>query len=59
ASVYARLGEVDKALAVLEDLLSAPAQFSPQMLEHHFRLRPIQDDPRFKALMDREKDRVF
>jgi serine/threonine-protein kinase len=59
AAVHARLGEADQALAVLEDLLSAPALFAPNMLEGHFRLRPMQDDPRFKALMDRERDRVF
>ena len=29
------------------------------MLEDHFRLRPIQDDPRFQELMDRERDTVF
>jgi hypothetical protein len=59
AAVHARLGEVEEAVAALEELLSAPARFAPNMLEDHFRLRPIQDDPRFKALMDRERDRVF
>jgi tetratricopeptide (TPR) repeat protein len=60
AAVYARLGEVDEALEVLEDLLNAPAsRFAPNVLENHYRLRPIQDDPRFRALMDRERDRVF
>jgi serine/threonine-protein kinase len=59
AAVHARLGEVAESLEVLEDLLSAPSRFAPNMLETHFRLRPIQDDPRFKALMDRERDRVF
>ena len=59
AAVHARLGEVEAALEVLEDLLSAPSRRPPTMLEDHFRLRPIQDDPRFKALMDRERDRVF
>ncbi|MCK5653414.1 MAG: hypothetical protein KAJ42_18645, partial [Gemmatimonadetes bacterium] len=59
AAVHARLGEVDEALEVLEDLLSAPARFAPNMLEDHFRLRPIQDDPRFQALMDRERGKAF
>jgi hypothetical protein len=59
AAVHARLGDVDEALEVLEDLLSAPCRFAPNMLEDDFRFRPIQDDPRFKALMDRERDRVF
>jgi tetratricopeptide (TPR) repeat protein len=59
AAVHARLGEIDQALEALEDLLSAPSSFAPNMLEDHFRLRPIQDDPRFQALMDRERDRVF
>jgi TolB-like protein/Tfp pilus assembly protein PilF len=59
AAVHARLGDVDEALEVLEDLLSAPSSFPPTVLEDHFRLRPIQDDPRFQALMDRERDRVF
>jgi serine/threonine-protein kinase len=59
AAVYARLGEVENALEALEDLLSAPSWFSPYRLEDEFRLRPIRDDPRFRALMDRERDRVF
>jgi serine/threonine-protein kinase len=59
AAVHARLGEVDEALEALEDLLSAPSRLAPNMLENHFRLRAIQEDPRFKALMDRERDRVF
>jgi hypothetical protein len=59
AAVHARLGEVDQALEALEDLLSAPSRFAPNMLEDHFRLRPIQDDLGFKALMDRERNRVF
>jgi serine/threonine-protein kinase len=59
AAAHARLGEVDEALEVLEDLLSAPARFAPNMLQDHFRLRPIQNDPRFKALIDRERDKVF
>lgn len=59
AAVHARFGEVDEAVDVLEELLSAPSHFSPNMLEVHYRLRPIHDDPRFKALMDRERDKVF
>lgn len=59
ASVYARLGEADAAVEVLEDLLSAPSRYAPKMLETHFRLRFIRDDPGFRALMDRERARVF
>jgi hypothetical protein len=59
AAVHPHLGEVDEALEVLEDLLSAPARFAPRLLEDHFRLRPIQEDPRFQTLMDRERERVF
>ena len=59
AAVHARLGEVEEALRVLEDLLSAPSRYAPNMLEDHFLLRPIHDDPRFKALMDRERDTAF
>lgn len=59
AAVHARLGETDMAVAVLKDLLSAPSPYTPNMLERHWRLRPIRDDPQFKALMDRERDRVF
>jgi len=59
AAVHAQLGEVDEALEVLESLLSAPSRFPPNMLEDHFLLRPIHDDPRFRALMDRERERVF
>jgi serine/threonine-protein kinase len=59
AAVHARLGNVEEALEVLENLLSEPTLYSPAMLENLYRLRPIQDDPRFEALMDRERDRVF
>jgi TolB-like protein/Flp pilus assembly protein TadD len=59
AAVHAKLGEVQEAVAVLEDLLSAPARFAPNQLEDHFRLRPLHDDPSFQALMDRERERVF
>ena len=59
AAVHARLGEMDEALEVLEDLLSAPSRYAPNMLEDHFQLRPLHDDPRFKSLMDRERHTVF
>ncbi len=59
AAVQARVGEFDEALELLEVLLNVPSRFPPNILEDHFLLRPIQDDPRFKALMDRERDRVF
>ena len=32
---------------------------SPQYLETHYLLRPLHSDPRFQALIDRERDRVF
>jgi hypothetical protein len=59
AALHAHFGELDGALEVLEELLSAPSRYAPNMLEDHFRLRPIHDDPRFKALMDRERNTVF
>jgi tetratricopeptide (TPR) repeat protein len=59
AAIHARLGEVDEALEVLENLLSAPSRYAPNMLEDHHRLRAIQADPRFIALMDRERNTVF
>jgi tetratricopeptide (TPR) repeat protein len=59
AAVHAGLGEVEEAVEVLEDLFSAPARFAPHMIEDHFLFRPIRDDPRFQALIDLERDRVF
>jgi len=59
AAVHACLGEIDEALEVIEDLLSAPSRFSPDMLRDHFRLRPLQNDPRFQVLIDRERNEVF
>jgi hypothetical protein len=59
AATYARAGRTDEAISVLEDVLSLPSRFAPNMLEDHFRLRPIQGDPQFMALMDQERNRVF
>lgn len=59
AAVYARLGDVDRAVQALEELLGAPARYSPDMLEDHYLLHPIRDDPEFRALMDRERGRAF
>jgi hypothetical protein len=59
AAVYARLGAVEESLEALGRLLNVPSIYHPNVIEDHYRFRPIQDDPRFKALMDRERDKVF
>jgi tetratricopeptide (TPR) repeat protein len=59
AAVHARLGQVDEALQVLEDLLSSPSRFTSYRIESEFWMAPIRDDPGFQALMDEHRDRVF
>jgi TolB-like protein/predicted Zn-dependent protease len=59
AAVHARLGHVDEALEVLDDLLSEPSRYTSYRIETEFWMAPIRDDPGFKALMDEHRDRVF
>jgi serine/threonine-protein kinase len=59
ASVQARFGETQEALALLERLLTIPSRFSANSLRNHYLLRPLHNDPAFQALVDREPGRVF
>jgi tetratricopeptide (TPR) repeat protein len=59
ASVHARFGEVEEAVALLERLLTIPSRFSAISLRNHYLLRPLHDEPEFLALLEREPGRVF
>jgi len=59
AAVHARLGDVEAALPLLEDILTMPSRFSGPMLRGHYLLASLQLDPRFQALIEREPGRVF
>lgn len=53
AVVYARLKDADRALPLLEKLLSTPPILSVHKLRFGVEWDPIRDDPRFQALMHR------
>lgn len=60
ARIHARLGEAEEALRLLGEASSAPgAAGHPGQLALEPLLDPIRSDPRFQALMERERDRVF
>ncbi|HUX07234.1 MAG TPA: tetratricopeptide repeat protein, partial [Acidobacteriota bacterium] len=65
AEIYALLGEPDKAIDILDELLSAPGELSVWWLKLDPKWDPLRDNPRFKALLakgdvqiDAEKWRV-
>jgi tetratricopeptide (TPR) repeat protein len=64
AIIYARVGEVDLALALLEQLLASPGPVSntncpitPNDLRHRWQWDLIRDDPRFEELIRGADDR--
>ncbi len=59
AVVYARFGEVQEALDILERLLTIPSEFSAAKLRTHYLLTPLHEDPSFLNLMEREPGSVF
>ena len=59
AAVYARLGQTEESLGVLEKLLDVPSQFPPGVVATHYLLYPLHSVPGFRELIERERDRVF
>lgn len=60
ARIHARLGDVGQALGLLEEVTSVPGTAGhPAQLALEPLLDPIRSDPRFQALVERERDRVF
>ena len=51
AEVYARVGEFEKALDVLEQLLSIRTRLTPSLLRLDPIWDPLQDNPRFRKLL--------
>jgi len=53
ARIYATVGEPDKAIALLEKLLSVPSHISVSILKHDPAWDPLRAHPRFQALLRR------
>jgi hypothetical protein len=53
AQVYAILGEKDRAIEVLNGLLSRPSAMTVQALRVNPIWDPLRSDPRFQALIDK------
>jgi len=52
AKIYCRVGETDKALDLIEELLSIPCDFSVGLLRLDPVWDPLRDHPRFQALLE-------
>ena len=52
ARVYARLGETEDAIDMLETLLSQPGELSAALLRLDPEWDSLRDDPRFQALVE-------
>lgn len=55
ARIYVMVGELDKAIAQIEHLLSIPGEMSVPLLKLDPVWAPLQDHPRFQNLLDAEK----
>ncbi len=55
AKIYARVGEADKALDLIEELLSIPSDLSIGLLRLDPAWDPLRDHPRFQALLEKYK----
>ena len=53
AGIYARVGETNKALDLIEDLLSIPSPLSVGLLRLDPVFDPLRDHPRFQALLEK------
>ncbi|MEE4270748.1 MAG: tetratricopeptide repeat protein [Thermoanaerobaculales bacterium] len=52
AKIYTRIGEFDKAINMIEELLSIPSEISVPLLRLDPVWDPLRDHPRFKALLE-------
>jgi serine/threonine-protein kinase len=53
AAIQVRVGEYDAALAILDQLLTTPSDFSIEQLRLLPQWDPLREDPRFEALLNR------
>jgi len=53
AKIYARVGEADRALDLIEELLSIPSDLSVGLLRLDPAWDPLRDHPRFQALLEK------
>jgi tetratricopeptide (TPR) repeat protein len=53
AKIYAQVGEIDKALDLIDELLSIPSDLSVGLLRLDPAWDPLRDDPRFQALLEK------
>lgn len=52
AVIYARIGEPDAAMDLLEDLLARPGDLTVAFLQLDPRFAPLREHPRFRALVE-------
>ena len=55
AQIYVMLGDHDKAIDYLDHLLSVPTFFAAGSLKVDPTWNPLRDQPRFLALLERER----
>ena len=53
AEIYTILGDTDKALATLDEMLQKPSPMTVQILKVNPMWDPLRKDPRFQALLDK------
>jgi serine/threonine-protein kinase len=53
AKIYTRVGETEKALDLIDELLSIPCELSVGLLRLDPAWDPLRDDPRFQALLEK------
>ena len=53
AKIYTRVGETDKALDLIDELLSIPCDLSVGLLRLDPVWDPLRDHPRFQALLEK------
>jgi tetratricopeptide (TPR) repeat protein len=53
AKIYTRVGEADKALDLIDELLSIPCDLSVDLLRLDPVWDPLRDNPRFQALLEK------
>ncbi len=54
AYVYARVGEHEKSIELLEELLVIPSPISVNLLKVDPWFDPLRDNPRFQSLLERD-----
>jgi serine/threonine-protein kinase len=57
AVTYARVGEQDKALNLVDTLLSIPSELTVAILKIDPNWDPLRDNPRYQALIDKYEKR--